>query len=201
MLVVGLTGGIASGKSTVACLFAELGADIIDTDLIARQLVEPGSTALEKIVEKWGLAFLTDAHELDRRKLRHHIFNDPEAKKWLEDLLHPAILQQVKDRLALCQSEYCIIVVPLLAEAQQTNRYDFLNRICVIDCEEKLRIARLAARDQLTPNQAKNQIQQQATRAQRLAIANDIIRNDLDEEHLKQQVQTLDQAYRMLDTQ
>lgn len=196
MLVIGLTGGIASGKSTVADLFKQLGVQIIDTDVIAHALVLPGSTALNAITEHFGASILLPDGRLDRRQLRQHIFSHPEDKTWLENLLHPAIRQQVLDQLALCKTAYAMIIVPLLTETWQNGQnYPFLDRVCVVDCPEPLRIARLAARDQLTPTEAKNQIQQQATREQRLAIANDIINNDLDEEHLQRQVNTLHQYY------
>jgi dephospho-CoA kinase len=191
-LVVGLTGGIASGKSAVACEFAKLGIDIIDTDVIARQLVEPDQEAYKAIVAYFGDDILQKDGQLDRQTLRERIFADSEAKQWLEQLLHPCIRAATKDAINAASSAYCMVVIPLLVE---TLPNPLLQRVLVVDCDETVQLKRLLARDNIDTNLAKKMIAQQASRAARLEIADDIVENNGDLAQLKQAVKSLDAKY------
>lgn len=197
---IGLTGGIASGKSTVSRLFAELGAEIIDTDEISRELVQPGSDALARIIAHFGSSLCRADGELDRNRLRQIIFSDPDAKLWLESLLHPLIRKAVRQRLAASQSDYVIVVVPLLLDSRGkvNGSYSFLDKILVIDCPESLQTQRLMQRDGCSREQAEKIIASQASRQQRLAAADDAITNDGALSSLQHQVKALDEKYRQL---
>lgn len=187
---IGLTGGIGSGKSTVATLFAELGIDVIDTDVIARDCVKPGSEALQQITSHFGKQILTTNAELDRAQLRQIIFNDSHAKQWLENLLHPLIRQQALQQAANSQSPFCLIVIPLYFE----NRADYtLDKIIVIDTPVDTQIKRLMARDQLSQEAAVNIMSQQASREERLAGADYVINNNGNIDDLQQQILALQQ--------
>ena len=175
MLTIGLTGGLASGKSTVAARFAARGVPILDTDLIARELVEPGLPALQQIRDAFGPSALTAQGQLDRTWLRQQVFADPSQRQRLETLLHPLIHQEVVSRLPTLQGAYCIIVIPLLLECAQTYPID---RILLVDVPEPLQYQRAAARDGLSPPLIAAILGSQATRAQRLAVADDVIVND-----------------------
>lgn len=195
MLVIGLTGGIASGKSTVADRFANTHhVPIIDTDRIARQLVTPDQPAFATIVQHFGNTILTAQGELDRSKLRELIFTQPDQKKWLEQLLHPLIRQVVETSLQTLRQQtppplYCIIVIPLLVE---TQAYAWLDDILVIDTDEKNQQQRLHKRDNLTLDQCQKILTNQASRQQRLAIANRVIANN---STLAALAQTVDQQH------
>ncbi|OGT47785.1 MAG: dephospho-CoA kinase [Gammaproteobacteria bacterium RIFCSPHIGHO2_12_FULL_41_15] len=193
MLRICLTGGICSGKTTVANLFAELGAPIIDTDIIAREIVEPGTASLTTIVEHFTDSILLDNGELNRKKLRQLIFNDPIEKKWLEELLHPEIRVQVHNNLNKSTADYAIVVVPLYAES---DSIDYVDSICVVDCEPTKQIARLMQRDHCSRDEAENIIAQQATREQRLELADDVIMNNEDIDQLRKTVRQLDIKWR-----
>lgn len=192
MLVVGLTGGIGSGKSTVANYFAELGIDIIDTDQLAREVVAPGTPALIKITEHFGKEILDPKHQLNRKKLGDIVFKNPAERKWLEQLLHPLIREKMQQHIQQAQSSYCIAVIPLLIETQPNKLVD---RILIIDSPENLQITRAQQRDNLTQQQITTILKAQATREQRLAAADDVILNDKDLNHLKQQVLQLHKKY------
>lgn len=192
MLIIGLTGGIGSGKSTVADLFAKLGIEIIDTDQLAREVVNPGTAALQKITEHFGPEILTRQKELDRKRLREIVFQAPEQRQWLEKLLHPLIRHAMQVRALHAKSPYCIAVVPLLVE---TKPNDLISRILVVDAPEHLQLARAMQRDGMSLEQAAAILQSQAGRAQRAAAANDIIYNDKDIANLEQQVLKLHQNY------
>ncbi len=191
-LRIGLTGGIASGKSTVAGLFGALGIPVIDTDQIAREVVAPGSPVLAAIVARFGAQVLRPDGSLDRRALRERIFTDPGARRDLEALTHPAIEAATAARSAAAGGPYQLIAVPLLAEKGLKSRYD---RVLVVDCEPALQRARLMVRDGSTPAQAEAILTAQASREQRLAIADDVITNAADITALARQVEQLHARY------
>ncbi len=191
-LRVGLTGGIASGKSTVAKLFAALGVPIIDTDLLAREVVAPGTPALTAIIEHFGTDLLAPDGSLERAKLRARIFAAPDERRWLEGLTHPLIRQLTEQRCAAAGGPYQIIAIPLLAETGRDQRVD---RVLVVDCEPEAQVRRLQARDGATREAATRILAAQATREQRLAIADDVITNDADIAHLRDQIERLHARY------
>lgn len=194
MLAVGLTGGIGSGKSTAARLFAQLGADIIDTDAIAHALTAPGQPAVKAITAEFGTQYLSPDGSLDRAALRHLIFNDSHAKETLENILHPRIRQCVIAELAHPgNARYCMIVVPLLFE---TGAYaGLVQRTLVVDCPEALQIERAMARSVLTAAEVRAVMAAQLPRAMRLARADDIIVNDSDLENLTKKVNEMHKKY------
>lgn len=192
MLKVALTGGIASGKTTVSDLFVELGVPVIDTDIIARQLVEPGQPALEQIVAHFGASILQADGQLDRRQLRARIFNDPGERHALEAILHPAIRNELESQLARVTAPYTILVIPLLAESSRTWGQD---RTLLVDAPEALQVARLVERDHCSVAEAEAALSSQADRGQRQSIADDIILNDGDTAELAKRVRELHSAY------
>jgi dephospho-CoA kinase len=194
MLKVGLTGGIGSGKSTVSNLFEKLGVSIIDTDLISRELVEPGRPALQQLADHFGQDVLNADGSLNRGHLRQHIFGHPEERHWLESLLHPLIRQEVQHRIQSDQGLYTIVVIPLLTENYRQD-YPFLDRICVVDCEDSLQLARTTTRDGISPELAAQMLKSQLSREVRLTLANDIITNNHDLSALELQVMALHQKY------
>ena len=189
---VGLTGGIASGKSTVANLFAALGATLVDTDLLAREVVAPGSALLSEISRHFGADVLQADGGLDRAKLRERVFADPAERRWLEQLTHPAIRTLTDQRCESATGPYVIVAIPLLVETAAEDRFD---RVLVVDCEPGLQVARLQARDGATRAQAARMLAAQATREQRLALADDVIHNDGDIAALRDQVEKLHRRY------
>lgn len=192
---VALTGGIASGKTAVSDMFAELGVTVIDADVIAREVVAKGSEALKAIVEHFGEQILTDSGVLDREKLRNQVFSNEQERLWLNNLLHPLIRKEMKRRQDVADSLYSISVIPLLYESGQHHEYD---RVLVIDCPVEVQLERLMARDHSTKAQAQAILDKQASREQRLSIADDVLNNDSDLHSLKQSVITLDNQYRQL---
>lgn len=193
-LRIGLTGGIASGKSTVANLFAALGATIVDTDLLSREVVAPGSPLLRQITDRFGMAVQDGDGSLNRQELRKRIFEDPEQRKWLEALLHPAIRKLTDERSAAATGPYVIVAIPLLVETGGASRFD---RVLVVDCDPEVQLARLMARDGSTREEALRMLAAQASREARLAVAHDVIRNDGDLTHLRDQVEELHRQYVM----
>jgi dephospho-CoA kinase len=189
---VALTGGIASGKSTVADLFADLGVPVIDTDLIARQVVAPGQPALEEFVARFGPGVLDAEGGLDRRRMRERIFSDPEARRGLEAILHPAIRAEMERQSAAAGGAYQLLVIPLLAEG---GRRDHVDRVLLVDVPEELQLERLAGRDRVTAEQARASLEAQATRAQRLEIADDVISNTGPVDELRSRVAALHSKY------
>ncbi len=190
--VVAITGGIGSGKTTVANLFAEHGIDLIDADVIAREVVEPGSPGLNAIQEKFGDGILLPSGDLDRAKLREHIFNHPEDKNWLNGLLHPMIREEMMRQCREASSPYCLLIVPLLVE----NKLQYMaDRVLVVDVSENTQIARTVSRDKVSETQVKNILSAQATREERLAVADDIIENDHYPEQLHNKVADLHRTY------
>ncbi|EKD54445.1 MAG: dephospho-CoA kinase [uncultured bacterium] len=193
MLVIGLTGGIGSGKSTVTALFAEYQIPIIDADVMAQALTQPGQPALKEIVAHFQQHPLVDkAGALNRRLLREIVFDQPHERQWLETLLHPLIIQQIKTEIAALKAPYCIVVIPLLFE---TGSYPFLDRILVVDTTEAIQIKRIAKRDKSSSAQIAAILKTQSSRKKRLEGADDIIVNDNDEAHLKAQVASLHAQY------
>ncbi len=192
MLIIGLTGGIGSGKSAVSKLFAELGVPIIDADIVSRQLVEPGQPALQQICLAFSDEVLSANGALDRSKLRSIVFSKPDKRAQLEAILHPLIQQEMLHQASLLNSPYCIFAIPLLLEAGQTGLVD---RILVIDAPEELRRQRIKQRDQLDDNQIDEIFTTQLQRQARLAQADDIIHNDSDLNQLRAQVIDLNRRY------
>jgi len=194
-LRIGLTGGIASGKSTVANLFAELGAAIIDTDVIAREVVEPGRPALEEIRAAFGDSVIDSDGRLERSEMRKIVFADDEARKRLEGILHPEIREETMRQATAAGGEYQLIVVPLLIESPLRYQVD---RILVVDCSEQTQIERLLARDTETEEQARRILAAQVSRDERLAAADDVIQNDGDLDYTRQQVRALHTLYQQM---
>src|SRR5690606_5264665 len=159
MLRIGLTGGIGSGKSTVAQLFARRGVPVIDTDVIAREVVEPGQPAIAEIERAFGRKVLDDAGRLDRAALRRRVFVDPSARARLDATLRPRVRAEVERRLAALEAPYCLVVVPLLVE---TNFVDLIDRVLVVDADEALQIARTSARDAVPPESVERVMAAQA---------------------------------------
>lgn len=192
MLKIGLTGGIGSGKSAAAAYFAELGAPVIDSDQIARELVMPGSPALDEIVTAFGPEIIRQDGTLDRARLRRRVFADPFQRRRLEAILHPRIYADMHRRLALLQAPYCVLVIPLLLETGATAMVD---RILVVDAPEALQRQRVKQRGGMEDDTLEAILRTQLTRAERLQAASDIITNDGDFDHLQQQVKTLHRHY------
>jgi dephospho-CoA kinase len=192
MWVVGLTGGIASGKSTVAALFARRGIPIVDTDVLAREAVSPGSEGLAEVVAAFGPSILTAAGELDRPRLRQRIFADPGARSRLEAILHPRIDALARERIASASGPYGLLVVPLLVEKGWQDRVD---RVLVVDAPEADQLARLQRRDSVDAAAARAALASQSSRAQRLAVADDVIDNQEGVADLDDQVARLHQDY------
>lgn len=190
--VVGLTGGVGSGKSTVADMFSALGVPVIDADQLAHELVAPGQVALDEIVATFGTAVIMANGELDRDAMRQRIYADPAQKSRLESILHPRIRQRIRTLLAGIKANYTIVVIPLLLE---TNQADLVDRILVVDTPEKEQLKRVAARDGLSDNAVMAIINAQADRQTRLEAADDVIVNDQDISALTEHVQELHKYY------
>jgi dephospho-CoA kinase len=193
MLRIGLTGGIASGKSAASDCFASLGVPVIDTDLISRELVQPGTESLQRIIENFGDGVLDEAGMLDRAQLRAIVFASEDKRYELEEILHPAIRDRVEELVAeITQAPYVIIVIPLLLE----TRYPIpVDRVLLVDMDEDLQLERLIQRDNLNREQARAMLRAQTTRQQRLKNADDIIRNNGSIEELHAQLRTLHHDY------
>lgn len=192
MLIIGLTGGIGSGKSTVSRLFANLGIPVIDTDTIAHDLVRAGQPALKKIVETFGASILTRDGELDRTTLRALVFDDPEQRQALEAILHPLIKQSALKQIEELHSDYCLLVVPLLIEK---GWYTIVDRILVVDAPEEIQRQRVKQRNGIPDSQINAIMRQQATREQRLSHADDVIDNGKSIQHIELRVIELHQKY------
>jgi dephospho-CoA kinase len=189
---IGLTGGIASGKTTVANLFAALGATIVDTDLLAREVVAPGSPLLAQIATHFGPGILAADGNLDRRELRSRVFADPAERLWLEALTHPAIRALTDERCDGATGPYSIVAIPLLVETGAGSRFD---RVLVVDCDPEVQLARLIARDGTTRDEAQRMLAAQVPREARLAAADDVIHNEGDIASLRDQVAKLHRQY------
>ncbi|WP_279028200.1 dephospho-CoA kinase [Gibbsiella quercinecans] len=190
--IVALTGGIGSGKTTVANAFARFGATIVDADVIARHIVEPGTPALAAIAAHFGNEILQADGSLDRARLRQLIFNHPAEKAWLNQHLHPLIHQETQRQLALVSSPYALWVVPLLVENDLHTRAD---RVLVVDADRETQLARTMARDGSSREQALNILSAQASRHQRLAVADDVIDNSGNLRDIEPAVALLHQRY------
>jgi dephospho-CoA kinase len=191
-LRIGLTGGIASGKSTVAARFAELGVPVIDADEVARAVVAPGQPGLAEIVNQFGKSVLTAAGHLNRPALRELIFADPKLRRSLEAILHPLIHAEMERRAALAQGPYVVLAIPLLVEGGVGYELD---RILVVDAEETDQVARLLARDGGSVQQARSVLVAQADRETRLARATDVLENKGSVATLRQSVERLHETY------
>lgn len=192
MIVIGLTGSIGSGKSTVANLFAERGAPVIDADVLAKEVTLPDTPAYQAIVDRFGKDVLNADGSIDRGSLREIIFHQPEERRWLEALLHPVILNRMREDIAKLRTPYCIAVIPLLLE---TEAAEFVQRILVVDTPEEAQIERAKLRDKSTSEQIKNIIKTQIPRDQRLTKADDVINNAGSQDELIKQVDNLHQMY------
>lgn len=195
VFTVGLTGGIASGKTTVSDAFQALGADIIDADIAARAVVEPGEPALQALVDRFGADILQPDGRLDRAALRQQVFSDPEARKTVESILHPRIRDWLRAQLENSPGPYAVLVVPLLVEGGRTGLASMVDRILVVDVPEQVQIERLMARDGSDETQAKAILTAQASRQRRLDVADDVIVNSGSPEELTEAVKRLHQRY------
>ncbi len=190
---VGLTGGIGSGKSTVAQLFRELGVAVIDSDAISHQLTQAGGGAIAEIAEVFGDEFLTSGGALDRAKMRGRVFSDAAARHRLEAILHPLIRARMLEEAGIASSPYLLMVVPLLFEAR--DYLQLMQRVLVVDCAEETQVARAMRRSALDEHAVRAIMAQQISRAERLRRADDVIHNDGDPDELRPQVARLHQDY------
>ena len=192
MFKIGLTGGIGSGKSAASDHFAKLGAGVIDTDLLSRELVAPGQPALGEIIDAFGSEILTTTGKLDRKRLREQIFADPKARERLEQILHPRIREAMLERARQCRAPYVVFVIPLLIETDQQTLVD---RVLVIDLPEHLQRQRVASRDRLNDEQITEILATQARRQKRLDAADDVVSNHGSLTDLHRQIENLHRKY------
>ncbi len=196
---IGLTGGIGSGKSSAAGVFHELGAGVVDTDEIARELTAPGGAAIPGIRGQFGADYIAADGSLDRARMRRLVFGDPASKTALEAILHPLIRDQSKARIAAARQPYVLVVVPLLLE---TGAYrELINRVLVVDCSEEQQIARTMQRSRLTADEVRAIMATQLPRRERLARADDVLHNDGDIAAMRRQVEALHDRYLALSRQ
>lgn len=193
--IVGLTGGIGSGKSTACALFAELGVEIVDADHVSRSVVAPGSPALQQLREQFGDAVVTRDGSLDRAWLRSRIFSDAAVRQQVEALLHPLIRSAMLEQIQRSRSAWLILAAPLLLE---NNAYDFVDRVLVIDADESIQVARTRKRDHASDDEVRRIMQVQLPRGERLARADDVISNNGDNASLRRQVQEYSTLYQKL---
>ncbi len=192
MFVLGITGGIGSGKTAVTDIFSELNIDVIDADIASRKAVEKGSSSLKEIEDHFGSEIILNDGNLDRQKLREVIFDKEEEKDWLEKLLHPQILKIINSELAESRTSYTILVSPLLFE---TGQYKLCSRTLLVDVEEKLQIARASKRDNVSEEQIKSIIEAQMPRSEKISLANDIVINNGTLEDLRKEIISLHNNY------
>ena len=190
--VVGVTGGIGSGKSAATAEFEKLGITVVDADVVARQVVMPGTPCLQAIAEHFGNQLLTEGGELNRKALRQRVFSNPREKEWLNELLHPAIRQELISQLELADSPYVILSAPLLLE---NGLEKYCQRVLVVDIPESLQISRTIQRDDSPKKEVEAIMKAQLSRSERLNKANDVLNNDGSLEQLEQQVLQLHQRY------
>jgi dephospho-CoA kinase len=195
VFVVGVTGGIGSGKTTICREFAALGAPVIDTDQVARDVVAPGSPGLAAVVAAFGPDVLTADGQLDRRRVRQLVFATPAQREQLEAILHPLIRQETDAQVQAAGYPYCLVCIPLLVERGGGNR---VNRVLVIDCPTESQIQRVMARDELTAPEVAAIMRTQASREDRLAVAHDVLENTGDIAHLRPQISALHARYLQL---
>jgi len=192
LFTVALTGGIGSGKTTVSDLFGELGADVIDTDEIARALTASGQPAVTQIADRFGPAVRLPDGSLDRVRMRKIVFEDAHSRTSLEHILHPLIREEVQRRLTISPGPYALVVIPLMTESRG---HEYADRIVVVDCEEEQQVARVMQRSKLSREEVLAIIATQATRRERLAIADDIVNNEGPPDALHQAVESLHRKY------
>ena len=190
--IVGLTGGIGSGKTTVANIFSSLGVEIIDADEISRDLVKVGSSCLDQIKAHFGSSVIANDGSLDRAALRGIVFANEQEKQWLENLLHPLVRDEIVTRVSAAAGDYVIIVVPLLVES---GSYDFVDRILVVDVPEQLQIERIRTRDGSSEELIRQMLASQISREERLQHADDVIDNNTDMDALASRVSELHASY------
>lgn len=190
---IGLTGGIASGKSAVSQCFEQLDCDVIDTDIEARLVVEKGTQGLNKLIDIFGENILSPDKTLDRAKLRKIVFNNKNKLSTLNSTLHPLIHQSVALKIERVTKNYCLIVIPLLCES---SSYDWLDRVLVVDVKPETQMSRLLKRDSITKELAEKMMQSQCIREKRLAIADDVINNELTLHELRKHVENLNRLYK-----
>ncbi|HXP64645.1 MAG TPA: dephospho-CoA kinase [Steroidobacteraceae bacterium] len=195
-LRIGLTGGIASGKSTVTKRFAELGVPVIDADIVSREVVEPRTPGLAQVLQRFGPQVLGESGHLDRKALRDVIFNDSDSRQALDAILHPLIRAEMEKQAAAAKGPYVVMAIPLLIEGG--NAHKRVDRVLVIDLDEGLQIQRVQARDGSSPEQARAILASQATRADRLKAADDVISNTGTVADLRQAVDRLHEQYLQL---
>lgn len=196
MLVIGLTGGIGSGKSTVTAMFESLGVPAVDADKIAHELTSPGQPAIQLIANAFGDHIMNQDNSLNRQHLREVVFTDETKRKQLEALLHPLIRKEMQHQASLLKNvSYCILCIPLLIEVDQT---DMVDRVLVVDCPQQIQRERLHQRDHLDDKQIDAILAAQASREQRLEVADDVITNTAGLQELQQQIYKLDKKYRSL---
>jgi len=191
-LVVGLTGGIGTGKSAVTDCFVELGVPVLDADALARELVAPGQPALRELVKAFGTEVLDADGNLDRRRMREIVFRDPNRRKRLESILHPLIRREMEQRVRRINAPYCVLSIPLLLETQQT---DLVDRVLVVDAPAELQIERVQTRDGTPRSTIEKILNAQLSREARFAAADDIIRNDSTRNALRTRVHRLHRRY------
>lgn len=191
-LVIGLTGGIGSGKTAVADLFSELGVPVIDADELSRTVVMPGEPAFEEIVQHFGTDVLTAKGELDRRLMRERVFANPDKRNQLEAIVHPRVYAEIKRRLDTLDAAYAVVVVPLLIESRGT---DLVDRVLVVDAPKELQIERVSRRDATTAAAVERILAAQLDRQARLAAADDVVENDASESSLVKKVSALHRRY------
>jgi dephospho-CoA kinase len=192
MLTIGLTGGIGSGKTTVSDIFKSLGVPVIDSDIIAREVVEPGEPGLEGIIARFSRETLHPDGTLNRQHLRNLVFDDASARRDLEQILHPLIRARSQERVAGLNTPYAILSIPLLVETGQTDTVD---RVLVVDCPEQVQIERICLRDGISLDKAKAILAAQCSRSQRLKVADDIIDNNQSVEEVAQRIKSLNKQY------
>jgi dephospho-CoA kinase len=193
LLRIGLTGGIASGKSIVTQRFAELGVPVIDADVVARQVVEPGQVGLERVVQRFGPGVLDASGKLDRRALREMIFKDPASRQALDAMLHPLIRAAMEQEAADAKGPYLVMAIPLLIESGRAH--ERVDRVLVVDVDEAQQLKRVQARDGSTAEQARAILASQASREARLAAADDVLNNNGSVADLRQAVHVLHEKY------
>ena len=191
-MIVGLTGGIGSGKSAAANFFVELGVDLIDADDLAKNVLNKNSKGYELFINEFGEQYLDNDKNIDRDLLRKTIFIDSDKKNKLENIIHPQVRFGIEEFIKSSKSDYCIVVVPLIYETRSSNYYD---RILVIDCDEEIQINRSAIRDNTENKEIKKIISKQASREERLSIADDVILNNRNLDSLKDEVINLHEKY------
>jgi dephospho-CoA kinase len=192
-LVVALTGGVAAGKSAVTRRFEALGVPVHDADVAAREVIAPGSEGLAEVVSAFGADVLDHRGQLDRPSMRRRVFADPAARRRLEAIIHPRVRAWLRERALTDSTPYCLLAIPLLAE--NIAEYRWVDRVLVVDIPESVQLARLIARDGVDETLARRMIEQQASRADRLALADDVIDNRGDESSLDQAVAQLHRRY------